>query len=62
MTPQPKRRISSRRQGKRRAAIKLTLPQLQKCNNPACGEMTIPHLVCNACGFYKGKQVVSKSS
>lgn len=58
MAPQPKRRTSSYRKGKRRAAIKLTLPQTVKCSNPACGKMKLPHRVCPDCGFYNGKKVV----
>jgi large subunit ribosomal protein L32 len=35
----------------------LKLPQLGKC--PQCGEPAIPHRICPACGFYKGRQVLS---
>ncbi|MFZ2199251.1 MAG: 50S ribosomal protein L32, partial [Microgenomates group bacterium] len=44
MTPLPKRKWSTRRQGKRRASIKLALPQLTKCTN--CGQMKKSHTVC----------------
>ena len=47
MTPLPKRKWSSRRQGKRRASIKLALPQLLKCKN--CGQMKKSHTVCANC-------------
>ena len=57
MTPLPKRRISSHRQGRRRATIKLTIPQLVRCNNPACGQLKLPHQICHSCGFYKGQLV-----
>ena len=33
---------------------------IHKC--PNCGEMIAPHRACPACGFYKGKEVVSKKS
>lgn len=55
MTPLPKKRRSTRRQGIRRAAINLPLPQLVACAN--CHEPTRPHRVCAHCGFYKGKKV-----
>lgn len=52
MTPLPKRRLSSERQGRRRATIKLKTLVLAKCQN--CGNMKIPHEVCKNCGTYKG--------
>jgi len=47
----PKRRISTRRKGKRRAAIKLARPTLVRC--PSCGEPKKPHQICPSCGKYK---------
>jgi len=35
----------------------LTLPQLSTC--PQCNEPYVPHRVCPACGFYKGRQVIN---
>ncbi|HUV43025.1 MAG TPA: 50S ribosomal protein L32 [Patescibacteria group bacterium] len=52
----PKRRISTARKGKRRAAIKLKRSQLINC--PNCSQPKKPHQVCPACGYYKGKEVV----
>ena len=56
MTALPKRRISTHRQGKRRAAQKLILPRLIKCSH--CGKLIIPHQACPYCGFYKGELIV----
>ncbi|PIP51990.1 50S ribosomal protein L32 [Candidatus Beckwithbacteria bacterium CG22_combo_CG10-13_8_21_14_all_01_47_9] len=50
MPPQPKRKISSRRRGKRRAGIKLTLPHLLKC--PHCGRVKAGHRLCGNCRQY----------
>lgn len=25
---------------------------------PNCGERTLPHRLCDACGFYKGREVI----
>ncbi|MGB9911070.1 MAG: 50S ribosomal protein L32 [Microgenomates group bacterium] len=50
MPPLPKRKISSRRQGKRRATHKITLPNLVTC--PECGQLKKPHFVCPNCGTY----------
>jgi large subunit ribosomal protein L32 len=35
----------------------LKLPQISKC--PQCAEPYVPHRVCPACGFYKGRQVLT---
>lgn len=51
MTPLPKRKTSTRRKGKRRAAIKIKLPNLIKC--PHCGALKLPHSACPKCKKYK---------
>jgi large subunit ribosomal protein L32 len=35
----------------------LKLPQISKC--PQCAEPHVPHRVCPACGYYKGRQVLT---
>jgi len=55
MTPLPKRRHSTRRGGKRHAAIKLAKSALSLCSN--CGKPKFPHAICKNCGFYNGKEV-----
>ncbi len=57
MPHEPKKRHSRARQGKRRAAIKLTLEQVTIC--PNCAASHTSHTVCPNCGFYKGKQVLA---
>ena len=42
----------------RRSHNALSAVGTTKCSN--CGEMIRPHRVCPACGFYKGKEEVSK--
>ncbi|MBU1126981.1 50S ribosomal protein L32 [Patescibacteria group bacterium] len=46
----PKRRISTRRKGKRRASISLGIENLVKC--PSCKKEIKPHFACHFCGFY----------
>ncbi|MCX6794121.1 MAG: 50S ribosomal protein L32 [Candidatus Gottesmanbacteria bacterium] len=58
MAPLPKRRHSTRRGGKRQAAIKLGLPKILVCKN--CGKPRLPHRVCGSCGYYGGKEVVKQ--
>jgi large subunit ribosomal protein L32 len=50
----PKRRTSSSKRDMRRANHdKVTPVQYITCSN--CGEVSLPHRVCGACGWYKGK-------
>lgn len=55
MTPLPKRRLSTRRQGDRRSHIKLSLGGHLNCSN--CKKPLQRHRVCPHCGYYGGKQV-----
>lgn len=52
----PKRKPSTRRQGKRRAIHKIKLPALVVCQN--CNKLKRPHEVCPHCGHYKKKKVL----
>lgn len=56
----PKRRHSSSRQGKRRGEQKIHVPSISVC--PNCKAPKLPHRVCPACGYYKGRQVVMVKS
>lgn len=56
MPQEPKKRHSKARQGKRRAHIRLHVPQGVIC--PNCKQITIPHTVCKNCGYYDGRQVL----
>jgi len=53
----PKRRMSKMRLRTRKAANRPIAPELSLCAQ--CGARVLPHRVCPACGFYKGKQAVS---
>jgi len=52
----PKRRHSKSRRDKRRTNKGLTSISLGAC--PHCGEAKLPHRICPACGYYKGRPVV----
>lgn len=54
--PNPKRRHSKARTGKRRAHDAITSPSLSEC--PHCHESKMPHRVCPHCGYYKGRAVI----
>ncbi len=51
-------RQSKSRVRKRRAMWKLTAPNLVEC--PQCHKKNLQHTICASCGFYKGKEMVSK--
>jgi large subunit ribosomal protein L32 len=53
----PKKKVSKARRDKRRSSVwKLDAPALSRCTQ--CGEWKMPHRVCSACGYYKGREVV----
>jgi large subunit ribosomal protein L32 len=54
----PKRRKSTSKRDMRRANHdKVSPPQYITCDN--CGEVSLPHRACRACGHYKGRRVLS---
>jgi len=57
MAPLPKRRHSSRRQSKRARALSLQFASLVKC--PQCGSLKVAHRVCEKCGYYAERQVLT---
>jgi large subunit ribosomal protein L32 len=54
--PNPKRRHSAQRRGKRRAHDSLNKVALSEC--PNCHEPKLPHRACPHCGQYKGREVI----
>ena len=53
-----KSKTSQQRTNTRFANFKATAPTLVEC--PHCHELKQPHKGCKKCGFYDGKEVVSK--
>ncbi len=53
----PKRKTSPSKRNMRRSHDALTPPSFQEC--PNCGELKLPHNLCNACGHYNGRAIVS---
>jgi large subunit ribosomal protein L32 len=53
----PKRKTSKMRLRTRKASHRWTAPQLVKC--PQCGSRLPAHTACPACGYYKGRQVLT---
>lgn len=57
----PKKRTSKMRRDRRRAANNNLRSSVQviKCDN--CKEPVLPHRACQACGYYKGREVVASA-
>ena len=53
----PKSKSSRGRRDKRRANWKMTAPTLVKCSK--CGALTMPHRVCEECGSYNKREIIS---
>lgn len=53
----PKRRKSKSKVRMCKRAHKIALPNPKPC--PNCGDTHLPHRVCPACGYYRGRQVLS---
>ncbi len=53
----PKRKLSRRRRGNRRAHHAIGKPNLRPC--PNCGAYAMPHRVCPECGTYKGRLIIA---
>jgi large subunit ribosomal protein L32 len=58
--PVPKKRMSATRSGNRRSQDAIKNMQSTVCGN--CQATILPHMVCAACGFYKGERVLPAKS
>ncbi len=56
----PKKKTSKSKRDMRRAHDFLTAPGISTC--PQCKEPKQPHRICESCGFYKGKEVISSEA
>jgi large subunit ribosomal protein L32 len=56
--PVPKKKMSKAKSRARRAsAWKLETPARSVC--PRCGAAKLPHVVCQQCGWYHGRQAIT---
>jgi len=56
----PKNRTSKSNSRSRRSHLAMKAPNFGVC--PQCHEPKLPHIVCGNCGFYKGREVISKAT
>ena len=54
----PKKKISKSRRNMRRSHDALSLNSYEECQN--CGEQKRPHHICNACGYYNGREIIEE--
>ena len=52
----PQNRVTRSKRGMRRAHDALVGGNPNE--GPSCGELKRPHMLCNACGHYNGRQVI----
>ncbi|MBN2289316.1 MAG: 50S ribosomal protein L32 [Candidatus Glassbacteria bacterium] len=52
----PRRKTSKSAKRKRRTHFKLNPKGLSECSN--CGQLKLPHQVCESCGQYNGRDVL----
>lgn len=55
----PKKKMSRSRTRRRKAQWKVAPPSLATC--PQCGAKHVPHRVCNECGTYDGREIISET-
>jgi large subunit ribosomal protein L32 len=53
----PKRKTSPSKRNMRRSHHALKPVNYQECSK--CGELKLPHNLCQACGHYNGREIVS---
>jgi large subunit ribosomal protein L32 len=54
----PRNRTSNARKNSRRSHMAKDKINVIKCSN--CHTSTLPHRICESCGFYNKKQVITK--
>lgn len=52
----PRHHLAKGKQGRRRSHLALKAKSLAKCNN--CGKVKKGHVICKACGYYRGRMVI----
>ena len=54
----PKAKVSKSKRNMRRSHHRLQRVNLAECSN--CGELKLPHHICQACGYYDGREVMAR--
>ena len=54
----PRKKVSKSKRNMRRSHHRLRRVNAIECSN--CGEFKLPHHICQACGYYNGREVVAR--
>jgi ribosomal protein L32 len=52
----PRKKVTRSKRNNRRAHDAVTAANPNEC--PNCGELKLPHHICNSCGFYRERETV----
>jgi large subunit ribosomal protein L32 len=58
--PVPKHKTAKTKSRMRKATGYYKVDALPVSTCPHCGAKKVPHRVCDACGYYKDKQIITK--
>jgi large subunit ribosomal protein L32 len=56
----PRKKVSRSKRDQRRAHDRLMTVNLVEC--PNCGEMKLPHHICEPCGYYNDRAVIVENT
>lgn len=56
----PRKKVSKSKRNMRRSHHRLRPVNAVECSN--CGELKLPHHICQACGHYNGREVITQVS
>ena len=54
----PRKKVSKSKRNMRRSHHSLARINLIECSS--CGELKLPHHICQACGHYNGREVIAQ--
>lgn len=52
----PRKKVTRAKRDQRRAHDSLSSVGLTECSN--CGELKLPHHICESCGYYRDREVI----
>lgn len=56
----PRKKVSKSKRNMRRGHLSLPRVNVIECSN--CGELKRPHHICQACGYYNGREVLPQAA
>jgi large subunit ribosomal protein L32 len=56
----PRKKVTRSKRNMRRSHHRLQPVNLVECSS--CGELKLPHHICQACGHYNGREVIAQAT